>query len=339
VDTIAPGFGGSQRDLYVGLFRTMLATQVAFAASLTLGQVLLAERRFFWYGVAPLLYNLGIIAGTIALAPSLGIYGPALGAVLGATIHLGSRVVGLRASAFRVRLGWRARRDALAEFGRLVLPKAVSQPVEPITFAFFTALASGLAAGGITAFNFARNFQSLPVSLVGVAFAVAVFPPLAEAHAIGDRREFVRLVLVNAARIAAVTLVAAAVMVVFGQLGIGILLGGGAFDAEDVALTASLLAAFAVSVPFESLSHLLSRAIYATRHTVLQVLASLAGLGVTVVVTLALVDRIGLLGIPLGFGIGQIAKTALLALALAERVRRWSGGRSDRIRDRAASSA
>jgi len=27
--------------------------------------VLLAEQRYFWYGLAPLLYNAGIIAGTV----------------------------------------------------------------------------------------------------------------------------------------------------------------------------------------------------------------------------------------------------------------------------------
>ena len=54
---IAPGFVGEQRELYVDLFRVMLVTPILFAASLTLGQVLLAEQRFFWYGIAPLLYN------------------------------------------------------------------------------------------------------------------------------------------------------------------------------------------------------------------------------------------------------------------------------------------
>jgi putative peptidoglycan lipid II flippase len=323
VGVIAPGFRDGQRELYLGLFRTMLLTQVAFAASLTLGQVLLAEQRYFWYGVAPLLYNLGIIVGTVVFAPSLGIYGPAVGAVIGAGIHLGSRFIGLRGSSFHPGLGWGARRDALREFVRLMLPKAVSQPVEPITFGFFTAVASSMAAGGITAFNFARNFQSLPVSLVGVAFAVAVFPALARAHAEGDRGAFRRLVLLTALRIVVVTIAAAVVMAVFGELGIGILLGGGSFDAADVALTGSLLAAFAVSVPFESLNHLLSRAIYATRHTVLQVLASLAGLVVTILATLALVDAVGIVGLPLGFGIGQASKTALLALALGVRMRSW----------------
>ena len=64
---IAPGFTGEQRELYVSLFRVMLVTPILFAASLTLGQVLLAEQRYFWYGIAPMLYNAGIIAGTVAL--------------------------------------------------------------------------------------------------------------------------------------------------------------------------------------------------------------------------------------------------------------------------------
>ena len=40
---IAPGFSGEQRELYVGLFRVMLLTPIIFAASLSLGEVLLAE--------------------------------------------------------------------------------------------------------------------------------------------------------------------------------------------------------------------------------------------------------------------------------------------------------
>jgi putative peptidoglycan lipid II flippase len=320
---IAPGFSGDQRELYVSLFRVMLITPILFAASLTLGQVLLAEQRFFWYGVAPLLYNGGIIIGTLAFSDALGIYGPAIGAVIGAVIHLGSRFIGLRGSRFRIGLGWEARTSSVGEFVRLMLPKMVSHPVEPMTFLFFTAVASGLAAGSVTAVSFARNFQSVPVSLVGVAFALAVFPALSMAHATGDRRGFLRLLGTNLGSITVITTVAAIGLFVVGELAIRVLLGGGAFDEEDVALTATVLGAFALSVPFESLAHLLSRAIYATRHTLLQVLASLAGLGITVGATLILVEELGIVAIPLGFAIGQAAKVVLLALALAARLRGW----------------
>ena len=318
---IAPGFEGAQRDLYASLFRVMLVTPILFAASLTLGQVLLAEQRFFWYGLAPLLYNGGIVLGTILFSDTLGIYGPAIGAVIGASIHLGSRFIGLRGSSFRVGIGWDGRTPSIREFVRLMLPKMVSHPVEPMTFLFFNAVASGLAAGSVTAVSFARNFQSVPVSLVGVAFALAVFPALSTAHATGDRPGFMRLLRTNLVSIAVVTVGAALGLALLGELAIRILLGGGEFGDRDVALVATTLAAFALSVPFESLSHLLSRAIYATRHTLLQVLASLAGFAITVAATLLLLDGAGIVAIPLGFTIGQAAKTVLLALALAARLR------------------
>jgi putative peptidoglycan lipid II flippase len=286
--------------------------------------VLLAEQRFFWYGIAPLLYNAGIIAGTVVFAESLGIFGPAIGAVVGAAIHLGSRFIGLRGSAFRIGPGWSAPRWSLREFVRLMLPKMVSHPVESMTFLFFTAVATGLAAGSVTAVSFARNFQSVPVSLVGVAFALAAFPALSSAYATADRRGFLRILGQNTVSITLITVVAAVALAVVGEAAIGILLGGGAFDAEDVALTGLVLAAFAISVPFESLAHLLSRAIYATRHTFLQVLSSLAGLATTVVVTQALVADLGVTAIPLGFAAGQALKVVLLAMALAARMRTFT---------------
>ena len=110
---IAPGFDGAQAEQYVSLFRVMLVTPILFAASLTLGQVLLAEQRYFWYGIAPLLYNGGIVLGTLAFSDSLGIYGPAIGAVIGAAIHLGSRFIGLRGSEFRIGFEWEGRTPPL----------------------------------------------------------------------------------------------------------------------------------------------------------------------------------------------------------------------------------
>jgi putative peptidoglycan lipid II flippase len=320
---IAPGFADDpqQQALYTELFRIMLVTQVLFAASLTLGQVLLAEQRFFWYGLAPLLYNAGIIAGTVLFSDALGIYAPAIGAVIGATIHLGSRFVGLRGSRFRVGFEWTGRTEDVREFVRLMLPKMIAHPVEPITFLYFTNVASTLAAGSVTAVSFARNFQSVPVSLVGVAFALAAFPALSTAHARGDRPGFLRLVRTNATSIGVLTVAAAIGLIVVGETAISVLLGGGEFGSEDVALVATTLSVFALSVPFESLSHLLSRAIYATRHTLLQVLASIAGLVITIIVTSATVAELEILAIPLGFAVGQAAKTMLLALALWIRVR------------------
>jgi putative peptidoglycan lipid II flippase len=206
-----------------------------------------------------------------------------------------------------------------------MLPKMVSHPVEQLTVVFFTAVASGLAAGSVTVVSYARNFQSVPVSLIAAAFALAIFPALSTAHATGDRRGFLRLLGTNGLSIGVITTFAALGIVVLGETAIRILLGGGAFGEDDVRRTAVVLVAFALSVPLESLSLLLSRAIYATEHTLLQVLATLAGFAATVAATLLLLPGAGIVAIPLGFTIGQGVKLVLLALALAVRLRRFSG--------------
>lgn len=320
---IAPGFEGEQRDLYVALFRVMLLTPIIFAASLSLGEVLLADQRFLPYGSAPLLYNGGIVLGTVALSGPWGIFGPAIGAVIGALLHLGVRLWGLRGTGFRVRPRWAIHTRAVRDFVRLMLPKMASHPVEPLTFLFFTAVATTLAAGSVTSVSFARNFQSVPVSIIGISFATAAFPTLAAAYAAGDRREFGTTFFRNLLVVSILTTVAAIVLFAVGPIAIELLLGGGAFDAEDVALTAGVLGVFALSIPFESATHLLSRAIYATRNTLLQVLSSLAGFGVTIGVTLALAQDAGVTAIPVGFAAGMVVRVLLLSGSLAWRLRRW----------------
>jgi putative peptidoglycan lipid II flippase len=195
-------------------------------------------------------------------------------------------------------------------------------PIEPLTFQFFTRVASQFVEGSISSLSFARNFQSVPVSLIGVSFSLAAFPGLSRAAGKGDRDEFVRILRTNILTIAVLTVAAGVGLFLVGRLAIQVLLGGGAFDAADVDRTASVLAVFCLSVPIESLTYPLARAIYATRNTILPVSASVAGLIVTVVATITLQSAMGLTAIPLAFAIGSATKVVVLATALRGRIRR-----------------
>jgi putative peptidoglycan lipid II flippase len=326
VPIVASGFGPEQQQLYIELFRVMTLTPVIFAASMVLGEVLIADRRFLYYGLAPILYNAGLAFGALFLSPEFGIFGPAIGAVLGALLHLGIRVFGIRGTGFHIRARLSFATAGLMDFFRLMLPKTASSPIEPLTFLFFTNVASTLVAGSITSVSLARNFQSVPVSLVGVAFSLAAFPLLSSAYAAGDRRAFGRIVRMNTLSIGVLTVCSAIGLVVIGELAIDVLLGGGLFDQEDVQRTALVLAVFAIAIPFESLGHLFSRAIYATRHTTLQVVASLVGFVVTIAATLATVDALDIVAIPFGFTAGSIVRFVLLVAVLLPRIRGMPAG-------------
>ncbi len=323
VDLIAPGFTSSdQRALYTDLFRVMCITPLIFATSIVLGEILVAKRRFLYYGIAPLLYNAGIVLGTLLLHDRIGIFGAAVGAVVGALLHLGIRLIGILRTDLRLRPRLALRMPAVREFLRLMVPRMAGAPIEPLTFQFFTRVASGFVEGSLSAVSFARNFQSVPVSLIGVAFSLAAFPNLSAAAGRGDRDGFVQILRTNILTIAGLTILAGIGLFILSTFAIELFLGGGAFDAADVDRTSTLLAAFALSVPIESLTYPLARAIYATRNTVLPVSASLAGLVVTILSTLALRPSFGLTSIPLAFAIGSATKVGILAIALVFRIRR-----------------
>ncbi|HVL53220.1 MAG TPA: lipid II flippase MurJ, partial [Vitreimonas sp.] len=321
VDFVARGFGPEQRALYTDLFRLMLVTPVLFAVSDVLGEVLVAERRFLGYALAPVLYNAGIVLGMLLFPGTLGIFAGAVGAILGALLHVGIRIVWLRGSRVRFRGRLKVRTRAFREFVGLMIPKMASHPIDPLTFTILGSLASTVAVGGITSLSLARNFQSVPVTVIAISFALAVFPTLSAAAAAGDRRAFTRIVVRNAATIAVLTAVAAGMLALVSRFVIELFFRGGAFTDQDAERTSLVLVVMALSIPFESLTHLLSRAIFATRNTILQVLASVGSFVVIVVSAYVLTDAMGLIGIPLAFAIGMATKVALLSLALVPRIR------------------
>ncbi len=319
---VARGFDPATQDLYVQLVRINCLAQVLFAASIALGEILVAHRRFLFYALAPILYTAGIILGTVLLAGRFGVVASAWGAVAGAVAHLAIRAIGTTRTSFRIRPGFAVRTAAFREFLRLMLPRMFSVAIDPLTITCFTRLASGLGVGAVSALNFGLDYQVLPVSLIGVSFSLAVFPVLSAAFADGDGPAFRAVIGRNLATIAILTTLAAVALFVLSGPLVHVLLGGGKFTPDDVTRTSTVVAAFALSVPFDALAYPLSRGLYATHDTIRQVVASFAGLGAVVLASTLLVAEFGLLAIPFGYAAGMIVKDALLALFLAPRVRR-----------------
>ncbi len=322
------GFDPATRAMYIDLLRINCLAQILFAASFAIGEVLVANRRFAFYALAPVLYTSGIVLGTVLFADRFGIYATAWGAVAGAAAHLGIRALGIRRTSFRIRPAFAIRTQAFGEFIRLMIPRMISHPIEPITVTYFTILAASLGAGSVTALNFANDYQVLPVSLIGVTFSLAVFPTLSAAFADGDAPAYRAVLRRNLVTIGVLTGIAAVGLFVLSGLLVEVLLGGGKFGPDDVALTSAVVAAFAISVPFDALAYPLSRGLYATHDTIRQVASSFAGLGVVVAVSQILVEPIGILAIPLGYAAGMAAKDLLLAIFLVGRLRRFEAQRS-----------
>lgn len=317
---IAPEFSAVEHEQLINLSRLMLISPVFMAISSSLGAMLISYKTFLPYGLSPIFYNFGIIAGALA-KPWFGVYGLVLGTLVGALFHLLPRLFAIRKSAFSYHFSVKLRDKNFLKVIKLMIPKMIGHPVEQLTFLSFTRIATTLAAGSVTAVSFARNFQSVPVSLFGIAFSVAIFPMLCEAAGKSDRENFLKNFWKALRDILIFTVPSALGLYFLSALPIRIFLGGGNFSDENILRTAGVLSVFALSIPTESLVHLLARSFYALKNTIIPVIFSAVGLVVSVSFAYYQSKNLGIAAIPYGFFLGSAAEVVLLAIFLHQRIK------------------
>jgi putative peptidoglycan lipid II flippase len=189
-----PHFEPEAQRLTTSLTRVVLPAQIFFLAGGIVRGALMAEDRFGSQAAAPLVYNLGIIAGGLAFGGSFGVAGFAWGALAGAV--LGSLGTALFEARGRIRVGFRVapfdpdfRRYAVS-----ALPLMLGVTLITVDEWYARWFAGALAAGAIATLTFARRLMQLPVGLVGQASATAALPAFARLVAEGRHEELDRLV-------------------------------------------------------------------------------------------------------------------------------------------------
>ncbi|PIQ78419.1 murein biosynthesis integral membrane protein MurJ [Candidatus Peregrinibacteria bacterium CG11_big_fil_rev_8_21_14_0_20_46_8] len=320
---IAPGFSAEELEILISHSRIFLLSPIIFAVSNGLGSMLISYQHYLPYGLSPILYNFGIIGGTF-FVPRFGVTALIIGTLGGALLHLGVRLLGISRTHFHYHplLKWRDKN--FLQIVKLMIPKMVGHPVEQITFIIFTNVASTLAAGSIAVVSFARNFQSVPVSLFGIAFSLAIFPMLSEAAAQKDLPVWLGHFKKALRDILYFTVPSAVVLFALSEIPIRIFLGGGNFTEAHIARTALTLSFFAFAVPTESVVHLLARSFYSLKNTLTPVIVSVIGLGVTAAIAFSFAPRLDIVVIPLAFAAGSATRVVLLSALLYKKLGSFS---------------
>ena len=315
VPIITPGFEGAKLDQTIELTRIMLLSPIFLALGAVATSVLNSDGRFAAAAVAPIVYNLAIIAGALILGPTLGVEGLAVSVVAGSLGHL---LVQLRPVA---RLGFRytprievadpqARKALL-----LMAPRAIGLGVTQITFIVVTSLASLLGNGAVADFNFAFALLQIPLGIIGVPLGIVVLPSLSRDAAVGHETAFAAL-LTRALRLLIYVMVPiAALTAVVRRPVVEILFGGGNLRDADLEIIALTLVGFLVGLTAHAMIAVLARAFYARQDTVTPVVAAVVAVGINCTLAVILVGPFGLPGIAVAIAIAAwIEAIALLAV-------------------------
>ena len=304
----------------INMTRLMLPSAILFAISNTLGNVLMSYKHFIAYSISPILYNLGIILGIIFLSDSMGIYAAAVGVLIGASLHALIRIIDVTTTSYKYKPKVNFRDPAFKKIIKLMLPKTASLISWQINLYIFTAVGLRLMEGSVAAFNYARNIQSFAVSLFGIAFATAVFPYLTTAFSENKHEEYTAHIQKTVQRILFFTIPATVGLMVLAEPLVNLILAGGAFDTQSAKLTTTILFYFGLSIPFESLVHILARAFYARQNTLTPMIINISTMVVIALITLFVAPIYGVQWFSIGFTIGFAFQVVLLSYMLRKKL-------------------
>ncbi|MBI3305892.1 murein biosynthesis integral membrane protein MurJ [Candidatus Nomurabacteria bacterium] len=267
VSVFAPGFPPLFQEKITVLSRIMLLSPILLGLSNLFGTVTQLFRRFFIYALSPIFYNIGIIIGVVFFYPIFDIYGLAMGVVLGASLHFVIQAISSKLSGFGPAFSRSINFANIKRVAMTSLPRTLGLAMNNIALISIIALASFLKEGSISVFNFAFNLQSVPLNIIGISYAVAAFPTLAESITLGRVDEF-KVHLKSAARaIVFWSLPVIFLFIVVRAQIVRVILGSGGFSWENTRLVAAALAIFSVSILAQGMITLISRSYYAKGDT------------------------------------------------------------------------
>lgn len=315
-----PRFDPATRATTVHLTRIVLPAQVLFISGGIINATLFAHGRFAAAAVAPLLYNSGIIAGGLLLAPllPLPIEGFAWGALTGAL--LGPFLAPLLYARRHVRLAVRLAPLDRTFLGYLAIaaPLMFGQTLLTVDEWYQRWFGALLGPGAVSHLSYGIRLMQVPVAVVGQAIAAAALPTLSRLYAEGRRDELNATVLRTLQAGLALAVVAAAAAFALAHPLVRLVYQRGAFTSADTAAVAGILSLLCFAVPAWIAQQIIARAFYARADTWRPMLLGTAIALAAIPMYLYLGRTCGVRGLALAPCIGMSAN-ALATIAWARR--------------------
>jgi putative peptidoglycan lipid II flippase len=316
----APGFDDQLTDLTVNLARLMFPIVVMLGLSGLVVGVLNSFEHFAVPAIAPLFWNLVIIATLVALTPAFEgddrIYAYAIGILLGTLVQLLLPLPWLRRTGFRLARDFNWRDERVIRVLKLMFPVTLGIGLINFNLSVNSIFATLISEEAPAAIDKAFRIYMLPQGVFAVALATVLFPTFSRLAARRDM-DGLRAVQASGTRQMLLLLVpAAALMLVLSEEITRIVYQRGEFDAAQTDIVAEALFFFSLSLPFAGVNLMLIRTFFSLQLPWRPTQIALANLGLNAGLDAVLYKSMGVGGITLATAIVSLVTSVALALAL-----------------------
>ena len=332
INLIVPGFDQEKKDITIAMTRIMFLAPFFLTLSSIMGGILQSFRRFFFYSLAPVMYNIGIIIGAVVFVKWWGLYGLAWGVVLGALLHFLIQLPAVQRLGFRYQWLWDLKNIELRKIIKMMVPRTLTLFISQLNLIVITVIASALAAGSLAVFNFANNLQNLPLGLFAFSFAAASFPTLSILASQKEISKFAERLSLVTRQVLFLLVPASVLMIILRAQIVRVVLGSGKFSWDDTILTLETLQFFALSLFAQGLIPLFARAFWALHNAKTPFIAALIGMAINLVGCLIFPalnnpwasepnTPFGIAGLAIAFSLASVVNAGLLFILISQRIK------------------
>jgi len=273
IGLVAPGFQGEVRELTVRIVRILFPGVGLLVLSAWCLGVLNSHHKFFLSYVAPVFWNIAMIATLVIFGSRLAQYPLAValawGAVVGSALQFGMQVPFVFHYAPEIRFGLDTALAPVRSVFRNLGPVVVSRGVVQLSAYIDGMIASFLGANAVSSLGYAQTIYLLPIGLFGMSVAAAELPQMSQAT--GTAEEIFAALRTRLDRglrqIAFFVIPSVVAFVVLGRTLVAALYQTGRFGDDDTRYVWYILIGSAVGLLAATLGRLYSSAFYALRDT------------------------------------------------------------------------
>jgi len=283
--------------------------------------VLNSLRHFAAPAAAPILLNVGIIAGALWISPWLSepVVGVAIGVLIGGILQILLQIPWIMKKGFSLRPLWMPRHPAVKKIGLLMLPAIFGSAVYQLNQFIGTLLASFLPQGSISWLYYADRIVEFPLGVFAIAISTAALPSLAKQVAGKDLSDF-RETLTHALRLVFfVTTPATVGMILLRIPIIEVFFQRGAFDRMSTLMTAQALLFYSLGLWAFSASRVMLSAFYAFQDTKTPVQVATITMIANALLSLLLMGPLRHGGLALSLSLSSTLQLLLLVFILRRR--------------------
>ena len=332
---VAPGWASKYPDtlnLAVSLMRIMFPTVVIMGLAGILMGILNSYNHFAVPALAPIVWNLVIIAAVAAFSRRYGFYALAWGFTLGTLAELILQLPWVWRQRWRVTSAvsvgepspWRLnlRHPEVRRIAILLGPVVLSLGVINFNSFVDTVVAALIGEAAPAYIDKAFRLFQLPQGMFAVAIGTVLFPALSRHAAAGRMQEFRRDLSLGVRQIFFVTLPLAALFSVLATPTVRLIYehGQALGDTAAISGTAWALLFFSVGMAFVSVNTLLSRAFYSIQKTWVPLVMGVANLAINAGLDLLLYKPMGVGGITLSTSVVSMLTFFGLIILLRPRI-------------------